>query len=779
MLHVSSKIIELGLPAENKDLQAISENKSTPSSDGFSKEFDRQIKADGSQGTIKGDEKKYINKELSTEKENKSNDNLVDDSTREDPTKETPLVIENVTEPKNKEENQIAPDPNFTQTRENIGTDEANTYTLELDDSNKKFSEEFIHLLSASEKLLPNESEKVDSDIEQKTKGTAPLSENLRVNSSESAFINNDLLKQLKGFTGSEENIENNQSALSNKNSGQSITKVNGDFEESNVINKADIQVGKTVSSQYVSPNVLLTNDTTVNLGDSIDTEKEKGKVDNIIQQGNLSNTFGSSLALDENSNLVDGDVLTKLSKVGIGEEVNTASLDAKALKNATNTTIDSSELNVVKSEQKPIPTDKKVTDNVVPNNTLLEPKSLDNITNKSIEPSTLHALVSNQKLTSINENIVSNVVVDSELLEKELSENSTSKAINTPITKEEALTKASTFNIETTFNKETTQQSLASNTQSSELKPLEVPFDKNSKNNFFVPNSEPIVDDETVLSSIGTLSSSLKEPDSIEKTILEAKNHKELSKQNAIISENAERYNVNNTDEASGNSLDSLSISDLSVDDDIIIQSNKIEQTILKSTSEQILTSQINDSVHSSNITERSFNDALTNVQNNESLSNRYVSENVQQNKLNVSQQIETININDKNFSESVKEKVLFAINQKLQRIDIQLDPPELGNVHVRVNLQNEVAAVNFIVQQQQTKDSLEQHMDKLKDMLADSGVDLGDANVEQEQKGNDSDNNSKGQFNSNESTEVISNNNIITGAWAKDSPAGVDFYA
>jgi flagellar hook-length control protein FliK len=93
-----------------------------------------------------------------------------------------------------------------------------------------------------------------------------------------------------------------------------------------------------------------------------------------------------------------------------------------------------------------------------------------------------------------------------------------------------------------------------------------------------------------------------------------------------------------------------------------------------------------------------------------------------------------ETISMFRKDFTDAVKDKVMLMISQKLQRFDITLDPPELGNMQVRVNLQGEQAAVSFIVQSQQTKDALEQNMHKLRELLAEQGVDVGDANVEQQ---------------------------------------------
>lgn len=104
------------------------------------------------------------------------------------------------------------------------------------------------------------------------------------------------------------------------------------------------------------------------------------------------------------------------------------------------------------------------------------------------------------------------------------------------------------------------------------------------------------------------------------------------------------------------------------------------------------------------------------------------------QSQKTNAQLHQETISIFRKDFSDAVKDKVMLMISQKLQQFDITLDPPELGNMHVRVNLQGEQATVNFVVQNQQAKEALEQNMHKLKELLAEQGVDVGDANVEQQ---------------------------------------------
>lgn len=142
-----------------------------------------------------------------------------------------------------------------------------------------------------------------------------------------------------------------------------------------------------------------------------------------------------------------------------------------------------------------------------------------------------------------------------------------------------------------------------------------------------------------------------------------------------------------------------------------------------------------------------------------------------------------ETIAIYRKDFAAAVKDKVMVMINQKIQQVDIQLDPPEMGNVHIRVNLQNEQAAVQFIVQNQQAKDALEQNMGKLREMLAENGVDVGDANIEQRQANEQNSHSANGQANKGQrgdsGDEVIDENDNVTLNMVKASSTGVDYYA
>ena len=177
--------------------------------------------------------------------------------------------------------------------------------------------------------------------------------------------------------------------------------------------------------------------------------------------------------------------------------------------------------------------------------------------------------------------------------------------------------------------------------------------------------------------------------------------------------------------------------------------------------------------------------NDAYVEHQASEVLSHTVASDTAQIQKNNVQLQQETIAIFRKDFADAVKDKVMLMINQKLQQFDITLDPPEFGNMQVRVNLQGEQASVNFVVQNQQAKDALEQNMSKLRDMLAEQGVDVGEANVEQQnqQQSNDENNANSDNDRASLSTSLDEGDDTVEHALSAklfdSSATGVDYYA
>lgn len=78
---------------------------------------------------------------------------------------------------------------------------------------------------------------------------------------------------------------------------------------------------------------------------------------------------------------------------------------------------------------------------------------------------------------------------------------------------------------------------------------------------------------------------------------------------------------------------------------------------------------------------------------------------------------------------------KVNMMLSRDLKQVDIRLDPPELGRVHIKLALNNDQAHLNFTVTHAHARDAIEHSIPRLREMLAQQGVDLGQANVDQEQ--------------------------------------------
>jgi flagellar hook-length control protein FliK len=95
-----------------------------------------------------------------------------------------------------------------------------------------------------------------------------------------------------------------------------------------------------------------------------------------------------------------------------------------------------------------------------------------------------------------------------------------------------------------------------------------------------------------------------------------------------------------------------------------------------------------------------------------------------------------EALNFTRPDFSNNMKERLTVMMNRGIQTADIRLDPAELGQMQVKMQVENDVTTVNFVVQNAQAKEMLEQAMPKLKEMLEEQGIEMGEGTVEQEDK-------------------------------------------
>ena len=105
------------------------------------------------------------------------------------------------------------------------------------------------------------------------------------------------------------------------------------------------------------------------------------------------------------------------------------------------------------------------------------------------------------------------------------------------------------------------------------------------------------------------------------------------------------------------------------------------------------------------------------------------------------LSARLKQLNLQQQDAAGQLRERVQLMVRQNIQVAEIRLDPAELGQMQIRINLQQEQASVQFIVQQQQAKELLEQQMPRLREMLQQQGIQLGEGQVQQhsrQQQGN-----------------------------------------
>ena len=95
------------------------------------------------------------------------------------------------------------------------------------------------------------------------------------------------------------------------------------------------------------------------------------------------------------------------------------------------------------------------------------------------------------------------------------------------------------------------------------------------------------------------------------------------------------------------------------------------------------------------------------------------------------------SINLSKSEGHQQLAEKVRWMVNTKNLVAEIRLDPAELGSVNVKVALSGESVTVNFVVQSQQARDAVDTATPKLREMLAEKGIELGQSSVNQESGG------------------------------------------
>ncbi|MFT5084014.1 MAG: flagellar hook-length control protein FliK [Lentisphaeria bacterium] len=76
----------------------------------------------------------------------------------------------------------------------------------------------------------------------------------------------------------------------------------------------------------------------------------------------------------------------------------------------------------------------------------------------------------------------------------------------------------------------------------------------------------------------------------------------------------------------------------------------------------------------------------------------------------------------------------------------DIQLDPPELGPMQVKVSVNQDQASVTFVSANAQVRDALEQTVSRLREMLNEQGLNLVNVDVSSHENARQEDGSNEG---------------------------------
>jgi flagellar hook-length control protein FliK len=141
----------------------------------------------------------------------------------------------------------------------------------------------------------------------------------------------------------------------------------------------------------------------------------------------------------------------------------------------------------------------------------------------------------------------------------------------------------------------------------------------------------------------------------------------------------------------------------------------------------------------------------------------------------------LEAINIARHDAVKELHNRVSMMLNLNNKEAEIRLDPPELGSLQIRIRTDAETAQVNFVVQNQQAKELLEQSLPKLREMLAEQGINLGESSIEHGSSGqsNTDDGSGKGLKARVDSEQIDEGSVENLRTTAKTSSSAIDYYA
>lgn len=93
-----------------------------------------------------------------------------------------------------------------------------------------------------------------------------------------------------------------------------------------------------------------------------------------------------------------------------------------------------------------------------------------------------------------------------------------------------------------------------------------------------------------------------------------------------------------------------------------------------------------------------------------------------------------QSLNLQQHDAASQLRQRVSLMVRQNIQVAEVRLDPAGLGQMQIKIDMQQDQAQVQFVVQQPQAKELLEQQLPRLRELLQQQGIVLTEGNVQQQ---------------------------------------------
>ena len=140
-----------------------------------------------------------------------------------------------------------------------------------------------------------------------------------------------------------------------------------------------------------------------------------------------------------------------------------------------------------------------------------------------------------------------------------------------------------------------------------------------------------------------------------------------------------------------------------------------------------------------------------------------------------------QNVKLNTPAWSSALAERAIMVAAQNTNVAQIQLDPPELGSLNIRVQINQDQVSLNFTSPHAHVRDAVEQSLPRLREMFAEQGLALNESSVSDQQSGGASKEEMAGEGQGGEGGYLGQSveDDIIEGSGAARSMSLVDYYA